>query len=166
MQTTNIIWDLEGGFAKLLESLPYLQNHPENLFKGNCLPNLSWWKSSLKVGQTLSEEMSRAANELQIAISQEGECRQVLISHPPSIIIRTPTLCSKTQAFEEKRPCPIKPVNFCETILKRKVNFTWTRFSILLIKSEQIRFAQAIKSKGELLQASQRKQQEGRARVR
>ena len=72
----------------------------------------------------------------------------------------------KTQAFEEKRPCPIKPVNFCETILKRKVNFTWTRFSILLIKSEQIRFAQAIKSKGELLQASQRKQQEGRARVR
>ena len=57
--------------------------------KGACLNRYEIKKaaplhsSRSKVGQTLSEETSRVASEVQIVRAQEGECRQVIVNLLP-----------------------------------------------------------------------------------
>ena len=54
--------------------------------------------SRSKVGQTLSEETSRVASEVQIVRAQEGECRQVIVNLLPFLVC----LC-KTPTFDSER---------------------------------------------------------------
>ena len=53
--------------------------------------------SRSKVGQTLSEETSRVASEVQIVRAQEGECRQVIVNLLPFLVClcKTPTFDSE-----------------------------------------------------------------------
>ena len=56
------------------------------LFEMNLKKAAPLHSSRSKVGQTLSEETSRVASEVQIVRAQEGECRQVIVETPSPML--------------------------------------------------------------------------------
>ena len=75
-----------------------------------------WHSSRSKVGQTLSEETSRVASEVQIVRAQEGECRQVIVNLLPFLVC----LC-KTPTFDSELMLVFFN-NFCCRWSRRKVS--------------------------------------------